>query len=154
MNTNASANASTNEERFVMDHSCESSRDRQHDVGGGIRPLWPLLLVLFAVTAGCATLESMAPPVDAAITQAGQAFKADAGMLATGREVYITDCARCHSVEPISRYTAAEWKHIMPEMAAEAHLSRAETDAVNAYVFAVLTALDAAKAASPDGGSD
>ncbi len=117
---------------------------------------WPKVAILpglvLAVLAGCATLESMAPPVDTSLAEFGRTLDADLGQLTLGRHVYITDCARCHSVEPINRYTQTQWRKILPAMAAEAHLSPEKTQAVNAYVFSVLMALQAAEAASDAAG--
>ena len=83
---------------------------------------------------GCMTLEQMAPPVGAEFLM----FAAQRGMeqttLEAGREVYLTDCARCHSVEPIGRYSAGQWHEILPRMAEEAELDDAEAAAVDAYV--------------------
>ncbi len=58
--------------------------------------------------------------------------------LILGRKLYFTKCADCHVAEPVKRYSAAEWAHILPDMAEEAKLSPSETAAVRAYVKAEL----------------
>lgn len=58
--------------------------------------------------------------------------------LVLGRKLYFTKCADCHVAEPVKRYSATEWAHILPDMAEEAKLSPSETAAVRAYVRAEL----------------
>ena len=83
---------------------------------------------------GCMTLEQMAPPVGADFLMVAAQRGMEQTMLEAGREVYLTDCARCHSVEPIGRYSAEYWREILPRMAEEAELDDAEAAAVDAYV--------------------
>ena len=65
--------------------------------------------------------------------------------LLLGREIYITKCAKCHSVEPVTRYPLAQWEHeILPEMNEETNLNAEEAAAVRAYVLAVLKSQPAA----------
>jgi mono/diheme cytochrome c family protein len=96
-------------------------------------------IVLLAVTmlgAACVSLEVAAPPVEALpmTVSAGKQTQ-----LAQGRLIYITKCAKCHSVEPVKKYPREAWEHeIIPEMAKETNLDAAETEAVRAYVLAVL----------------
>jgi mono/diheme cytochrome c family protein len=89
------------------------------------------------LTGACVSLEQAAPPVNtlAQSTSAG----AKSGQLALGREIYITRCAKCHSVEPVRKYPRDQWeREIIPEMAEETNLNASETEAVRAYVLAVL----------------
>ncbi|MEZ5302389.1 MAG: hypothetical protein R3F11_17410 [Verrucomicrobiales bacterium] len=80
---------------------------------------------------GCVTVDQLAPPTSALPGAGG-------GNLALGRQIYVTKCAKCHAVEPVKKYSRAEWAEIMPEMAEETKLNAAETAAVTAYVEAVL----------------
>lgn len=60
------------------------------------------------------------------------------GRIKQGRDLYITRCAKCHAPEPVRDYSHTEWEEIIPEMAEETNLSPSETQALRAYVLAVL----------------
>ena len=94
----------------------------------------PMILGVASGIIGCLTIEQMAPPIGPEF----QAVAADQGVdqasLEEGRFVYLTDCARCHSVEPISRYSAQQWHELLPRMAREAKLDNRRTAAVTIYV--------------------
>lgn len=96
-----------------------------------------MLLLLAALTgASCVTLEQAAPPV--ALLNPALVQKQSAN-LALGRDIYVTRCAKCHSVEPVTNYSREKWEQeIIPEMAEETNLTLSETEAVRAYVLAVL----------------
>jgi mono/diheme cytochrome c family protein len=100
---------------------------------------WPAraLLVVAALAGGsCVSLEQSAPlvqslPMHARVGSASQ--------IEYGRDIYITKCAKCHSVEPVKKYPLHQWEHeILPEMSEETKLSPAEVAAVRAYVLSVL----------------
>ena len=92
------------------------------------------------LSAGCMSLERMAPPVDERfIAIAGRG--AEPTTLEMGRQVYLRDCARCHSVEPIERYSAEHWRKILPKMAEKSYLDDRRTAAVEAYVLAAHSVL-------------
>ena len=78
---------------------------------------------------GCVSLDTAAPPVEA-----GQARP-----LVEGRAIYVGQCAKCHAVEPVLKYSAAQWATIMPDMAERTKLNPAETASVTAYVDRVLS---------------
>jgi mono/diheme cytochrome c family protein len=64
---------------------------------------------------------------------------AQQAQLLQGRDIYVTRCAKCHSVEPVINYSREKWVHeIIPDMAEETNLTTSETEAVKAYVLAVL----------------
>ncbi len=88
------------------------------------------LVVLLAWTAltGCVSLDTAAPQVNTP----------GAGPLTAGRDIYVGRCAKCHAVEPVLDYTAAQWATIMPDMAERTKLTPTETAAVTAYVDHVL----------------
>lgn len=95
---------------------------------------WLLLLAALS-GAACVSLEEMAPPVASLANVPTSASKTQ---LAYGRDIYITKCARCHSVEPVLKYPLSQWEHeILPEMNEETNLSPQEAAAVAAYVRAV-----------------
>lgn len=102
-------------------------------------------LCLFALTlgiSGCMTLEQMAPPVDDPLAQVAVQRGMDAAAARRGREIYITDCAKCHTVEPIGRYSQDEWAKILPEMAEESKLSASQLNDLRAYVVSARAFLD------------
>lgn len=96
-----------------------------------------MLLLLAALTGvSCVSLEQSAPPV--ALLSSAVIHKNTAN-LSLGRDIYVTRCAKCHSVEPVTKYSREKWVHeIMPEMAEETNLTASESEAVKAYVLAVL----------------
>lgn len=103
------------------------------------KPLIGCALVALTVGA-CATLEELAPRVDDAMLSAAGASQVSAASVQRGRDLYVTDCARCHSPEPVTRYSAQQWRTILPRMSKEAALSETDRAAVEAYVMAVLSA--------------
>lgn len=93
---------------------------------------------LFAAVAGlssCLSLEKAAPPVE---QLRGKEGVAERFKLAQGREIYITRCAKCHSVEPVTKYSVQHWEEVLPEMAEKTHLTAVEAESVRAYVLQVL----------------
>ncbi len=96
-----------------------------------------MLLVVAALSGGaCVTLEQAAPLVE---TLPPHLRTGTSSQLAHGRDIYITKCAKCHSVEPVEKYPLAQWEHeILPEMSEETKLTPEEAAAVRAYVLTVL----------------
>ena len=90
---------------------------------------------LVFVLSGCMTLEQAAPPVG--LLGVGQQGS-EHGKLALGRDIYITRCAKCHAVEPVTKYPLAHWQEVIDEMAGKTHLNANETQAVLAYVTQVI----------------
>ena len=86
------------------------------------------LLVILLALPGCVSLDTAAP-------QAGPPGNRP---LAAGRNLYVGQCAKCHAVEPVVKYSRAEWATIMPDMAERTKLNARETADVTAYVEAVL----------------
>lgn len=91
----------------------------------------PFLVALL----GCLTVEQMAPRVESVLVTANTSNESLAA-LEEGRNIYITDCARCHSVERVNRYTVAQWEKIVERMAPESKLDAAEKDALRSYLMA------------------
>ena len=84
-----------------------------------------LLALAAGLLCSCETfsLESTAPSVPPEETLAYR-----------GRRIYLTTCARCHAPEPVSHYSAAEWREILPRMIKDSKLSSADAAAVTSYV--------------------
>ena len=91
------------------------------------------LLASFALLlAGCASLETTAPPVTT-LAARGK----DTAMLENGRRIYLEDCTECHAAEPVRDHPAALWPGIVSEMRDRSHLSAAKERELLAYVLAV-----------------
>ncbi len=90
--------------------------------------------------AGCLTIEEMAPPVGPEFSRIPM-NGVTLALLERGREVYISDCTRCHSVEPIDRYTVDRWRTIIERMGPQSKLDKSRTAALEAYVLAAHTVL-------------
>ncbi len=99
------------------------------------RHICGLCLLMTLLIPACVSLEQAAPPV-AMLGLPLNGSKVIA--IARRREIYITRCAKCHSVEPVKSYTPAEWKKIMPVMVEKTKLSPEDDVDVRAYVTAVL----------------
>ena len=106
------------------------------------RTIVAIVLVACVVVVGCATIEDLAPPVDATVLQLAAAHEIDADRLSRGRALYITACARCHRPEPVIRYTREDWGRILLRMSARARFGPDEAEAVEAYVQLTLQAAD------------
>lgn len=99
-------------------------------------------LGLSLLFAGCMTLEQMAPPVGPRLHTIAASHSMDATLLEFGRHVYLTDCAKCHGVEPIGRYSYEQWREILPRMARETRLDDQRESALEAYVLTAHKALE------------
>ena len=95
--------------------------------------LLPLSVALLA--GGCVSLEQAAPP---AVMLGAQSGHGNLAVLEKGREIYVTSCAKCHTVEPVNKYSSERWDKILPEMTVKSKLRPADADAVRMYVRAVL----------------
>lgn len=95
-----------------------------------------LPLIATLLIAGCVSLEQAAPSVSMLrLPDSGTKLAS----LQKGRVIYITRCAKCHSVEPVKKYSSAEWESIMPKMVVKTKLTTADDALVRAYVSAVLS---------------
>ena len=91
-------------------------------------------LLLFSAAlffAGCANLETAAPPV-AMIAARGK----DTASLESGRRIYLENCTHCHAPEPVRDHSAARWPGLIADMAGRSHLSATQRHDVLAYVLA------------------
>lgn len=90
-------------------------------------------VALALVFGGCVAIESLAPPVTPAMASVARASAVD---LENGRRIYVSRCASCHAIDPVSKYTAARWRELIDDMADEAELNSAEKANVLAYILA------------------
>lgn len=91
--------------------------------------------VLSLGVGGCLTVGQMAPPIDPEFARIAMRSGISRSVLEIGREVYISDCTRCHTVEPISRYAPERWHDIITRMGVESKLDEAHTEALRVYVL-------------------
>jgi mono/diheme cytochrome c family protein len=105
-----------------------------------------LLATVVAAGPACMTTEEMAPPVTPELARLAAQQGITEPALQRGRVTYLTDCARCHSIEPIERYLAEEWRNIIPRMARESRLTESETAHLLDYVLTVTEHLDRQRA--------
>lgn len=90
--------------------------------------------------AGCLTIDEMAPPVGPKFSRI-EDRGVKLAVLKQGREVYLTDCTRCHSVERIDRYSIDHWHAIIERMGPQSKLDDSRTAALKAYIFAAHSVL-------------
>ena len=95
-------------------------------------------LAALATVIGCATIDELAPPVGALALREGEAMGVTGENLERGRTIYITNCARCHSPEPVAGYSEAQWRETLPRMSHEAMLTAEEASDVRNYVMVTL----------------
>ena len=113
------------------------------------RSVLAVVLVASFVVIGCATIEELAPPVDATVLQLAAAHEIDADRLSQGRMLYITACARCHRPAPVVRYAPQRWREILPRMFARTKLGPDEAEAVEAYLRLTIQAADMRRDGDP-----
>lgn len=77
----------------------------------------------------------MAPPVGPQLLAVAESRGHDGATLERGRRIYVTKCAACHSIEPIGRYSAEQWRALLPDMVAQTKLDAKETADVEAYLL-------------------
>ncbi len=87
------------------------------------------LLLLLGALAGCANVETLAPPVTM--------LKGDHTSLEAGRHIYLGQCTACHSAEPIRNYAPARWPSILDKMVPKTKLTPSQEHDVRAYITAV-----------------
>lgn len=83
---------------------------------------------------GCVSLERTAPPVTAQMV--GLAKPADAGRLEAGRRILVTSCVKCHTLEPLEKYSRAEWLESLADMSQRSKLTPEQETVLREYVMA------------------
>ncbi len=96
------------------------------------------IAALFVCVTGCATTIDLAPLVDARALETADAMGFLPESVEQGRLLYITSCTKCHSPEPVTRYSLERWGGILPRMADEADLDENAEQAVSAYIKVIL----------------
>ncbi len=108
-----------------------------------------IAIVMSLLVVGCATIEDLAPPVDATLIELAGAHQIDIDRLSRGRELYITACAQCHRPEPVVRYAQDQWRGILRRMSMYARLAPDDAEALRAYVVTTLDASKSHRSAAP-----
>ena len=108
-----------------------------------MRRIQPFLFssLLVAALSGCEAMTSGAPAINPQMTKAAAANGDSIETIAAGRSLLATRCASCHSLEPIAKYTPAQWKANVLRMADRAGLREQETRKITAYLVAVRESL-------------
>ena len=104
--------------------------------------VFKFLCALFSLVAlaGCVSIEAVAPVVRPEMASAaGGGVSTET--LKEGRTLLANRCTSCHSLEPIAKFTPAEWKGIVHGMSERAGLSPEEEKKVADYLIAARSAL-------------
>lgn len=85
---------------------------------------------------GCVSLEQAAPSVTPAMVGKG----VDQATLEAGRRIMLTSCVKCHTLEPLEKYSRDEWLESLVDMSKRAKLSQEKSAQLQAYVLAARAA--------------
>jgi mono/diheme cytochrome c family protein len=58
-------------------------------------------------------------------------------LLKRGRSIYVSQCARCHSAQPVLNYSQEQWDRLLPEMEKQSRLSTNQVSELRAYILQV-----------------
>ena len=89
-------------------------------------------IALFFTVSSCIETVKVAPTIQELGVNANQL------QLEFGRTLYLTRCAKCHNALRITRFTESQWSEIMPDMTFKSKFIPEQSEAVTAYVHAVL----------------
>lgn len=92
---------------------------------------------LVATFAGCASISTIIPPVTPALSTASSGTPM--ATLEDGRRTYVTACTACHNADPVTKYSADEWREIVSRMGGRAKLDAARQSALLSYLVAART---------------
>src|SRR5689334_20366212 len=87
---------------------------------------------LAVALAGCASVSPAVPPVTPALSAASSGTPV--ATLEAGRRTYVTACTACHNVDPVTKYSTAEWRDIVGRMSGRAKLDAARQSALLSYL--------------------
>ncbi|MFZ4776319.1 MAG: hypothetical protein ACOYM3_13185 [Terrimicrobiaceae bacterium] len=108
-----------------------------------MRSYWKIVATFTsaACLAGCAAMNTGAPPINTAMIHSASGKGQSAETLATGRRLLASRCTGCHALEPIARYTPAEWRTNVAGMAKRAGINAVEEGQITAYLTAARESL-------------
>jgi mono/diheme cytochrome c family protein len=82
------------------------------------------------LVSACVSVEQLAPPP--------AQFHNTNASVAEGRDIYLTNCTKCHGVKPVLGTSLGDWQgDVLPTMCEKAKLAPAQRQAVSAYISAV-----------------
>lgn len=90
--------------------------------------------LFFIGLAGCEALKSGAPSLTPKMVRVAVANGDSIETLETGRRLLSTRCTACHSLEPLAKYTSAEWQTNVHHMANRAKLDGEQERQITAYL--------------------
>ena len=95
-------------------------------------------MFFLVAAAGCASIATLAPPVSEPMAMAAASRGTGRDVLERGRNLYIQDCARCHSPVAVRKLGSREWDRILPDMAIRTRLDQDALKDLQEYIGAVL----------------
>lgn len=98
-------------------------------------------VLLVASLDGCEAMKSGAPAINPQMTKAAAANGDTIETLVAGRSLLAARCTSCHSLEPIVKYTPAQWRANVLLMADRSGLREQETQKITAYLVAARESL-------------
>jgi mono/diheme cytochrome c family protein len=61
--------------------------------------------------------------------------------LEEGRHIFTRQCTSCHTADPVAKFSPAEWKAIVVDMAERSEIDERQQAAVIAYILAARTSV-------------
>jgi uncharacterized membrane protein len=107
---------------------------------GAVR-LLGFALATTMLNVGCQSLTSIAPSVSPAMAKSAKTQGFSPENLATGRNLLLTRCISCHSLVPISKFSAQRWPELVASMSERASLNETERAQITAYLVAARESL-------------
>lgn len=95
---------------------------------------WVLIVVAVSLGVGCVSKKQIPVPDAAMVARSGQSLE----ILQQGHAIYMIQCGRCHEPMMPSEVSSADWHLVVPGMAWNAGISKADEDAVLKYIMAAL----------------
>lgn len=93
---------------------------------------WVLTILAVCVVAGCVAKTQIPVPDTAMASRSGHSL----ATLQRGHAVYVTQCGRCHEPMMPSKVSDEDWHVVVPGMAWNAGISKADESAVMKYLHA------------------
>jgi hypothetical protein len=93
---------------------------------------WIWMIIAVSLVAGCIGSRQIPTPDAALAAQSGHSLEA----LQKGHAIYMIQCGRCHEPMIPSKVSDADWHIVVPGMAWNAGLSKADEAAVMKYIHA------------------
>jgi cytochrome c5 len=91
----------------------------------------PYLILVALVLVGCAVTRQLPVPTEDMAKKSGTGLET----LRRGHVVYTTECARCHTPMMPKEISGEDWHVVVPGMAWNAGISKADEDAVLKYIM-------------------